>query len=150
MHVCGLCSMVTCSDVQSSLGSASLPEELARICNGLKSNGTVCQGFTVDSQNKRALFKGQPSNFPFDTTNDACNEPGLSFWGLNSGETLRLIRPACPRVAHCCRHTSVLTLTPRVHPVSKYPYCPYLQYPILYYASHHVILGLNLHDHIGL
>ena len=80
--------------MQSSLGSALLPEELARICDGLKSNGTVCQGFTIDSKTKRAVFKGQPSNLPFDMANNACNEPGLSFWALNSGETFRLIMHA--------------------------------------------------------
>lgn len=82
-----------CSDVQSALGNASLPEELARICDGLRINDIVCQGFSYNSSSGRAYFKGQPPNTPFDMQK-ACNYPDFSLWVLNSGEIRNLSRYA--------------------------------------------------------
>lgn len=74
--------------VQSTFGSANLPEELANICNGLTINNTICQGFNFDSRFHVAVFKGQPPNVPLDLKHNACNTPGYSVWALNAGEIL--------------------------------------------------------------
>ena len=82
-----------CSDVQSALGNASLPEELARICDGLRINDKVCQCFSYNSSAQRAYFKGQPPSTLFDMQK-ACNYPDFSLWVLKSGEFCNLSRHA--------------------------------------------------------
>ena len=72
--------------VQSMHDSAYLPEELAKICDGLTINGTVCQGFNYASDRRLAVFKGQAPNVPLDMKHDACNSPGFSLWALNAGD----------------------------------------------------------------
>lgn len=79
--------------VQSMFGSAQLPEELAKICNGLTINGTICQGFNYNNRYNVAVFKGQPPNVPLDLKHNACSTSEYSFWALNAGEILILDLP---------------------------------------------------------
>ena len=74
-----------CEYVQSEFDSAQLPEELAKICDGLTINGVVCQGFTYNFGLNMAYFKGQPPSVPLNLKDSACNGPNVSFWALSSG-----------------------------------------------------------------
>ena len=84
--------------VQSEFNSAQLPEELAKICNGLTINGAVCQGFTYNFGLNIAYFKGQPPRLPLSLQDSACNGPNVSFWALNAGDSLafHLHKPMSP------------------------------------------------------
>lgn len=71
-----------------------VPGQLAKACDELTINGTVCQGLnykvingqTTDDRPPTAVFKGQQPGSFLNMQSRGCNNPGYNFWGLNAGK----------------------------------------------------------------
>ena len=66
-------------------GSDLIELYLAKVCNSIILNGSVCQAFSYNTETKLALFKGQPPTNHIDYVLAACVMPNVSLWVATAG-----------------------------------------------------------------
>lgn len=73
-------------------GSDIIELYLAKVCNSIILNGSVCQAFNYNTETKLAFFKGQPPAQQIDYVLAACVMPNVSLWVATAGKLW----------LHCC------------------------------------------------
>lgn len=65
---------------------STLPHTLANICTAMVLNGSVCQGFTLNTTSKLAFFQGQTPQQAIDLTAASQAASDTSLWLIDAGQ----------------------------------------------------------------